>query len=223
MNYRIRILSVFVPLCLFLCFMSNTYSRYVADTTGNLKMSFAQWQILVNNDDITSNSTSSVTLNPIINENKYVENDKLAPSSSGYFDISIDPSNVDVAFDYSIALTILNEDIPDLTVSEYAILDKNYSEGNTITYKPIENNIIKESVEFEKIATSSDEIVTGSDELINYSFEPFIVRIYFKWYEGTGELMNDEDDSKIVTSGENIDFEIKAEIKFEQKLNSSVN
>jgi len=35
--------------------------------------------------------------------------------------------------------------------------------------------------------------------------------------------MNDEDDSKIVTSGENIDFEIKAEIKFEQKLNSSVN
>ena len=60
MNIRIKILSVFIPLCLFLCFMSNTYSRYVADTTGNLKMSFAQWQILVNNEDIINNSSSSI-------------------------------------------------------------------------------------------------------------------------------------------------------------------
>ena len=94
MNYRIKILAVFVPLCLFLCFMSNTYSRYVADTTGNLKMSFAQWQILVNEADITNNSSSSVVLTPIIEQNKYVESNKLAPSSTGYFDISIDSLKV---------------------------------------------------------------------------------------------------------------------------------
>ena len=73
MNFRIKILGALIPFCLFLCFMSNTYSRYVADTTGNLKMSFAQWQILVNNEDITGNTSSSVTLNPVIDENKYVE------------------------------------------------------------------------------------------------------------------------------------------------------
>ena len=98
MNFRIKVLVALIPFCLFLCFMSNTYSRYVADTTGNLKMSFAQWQILVNNEDITSGSNSSVTLTPIINENKNVKSNKIAPSSSGYFDISIDPSNVDVSF-----------------------------------------------------------------------------------------------------------------------------
>ena len=77
MNFRIKILSVFIPLCLLLCFMSNTYSRYVADTTGNLKMSFAQWQILVNNDDITNSSSSSINLKPVIDKNKYVEDTRL--------------------------------------------------------------------------------------------------------------------------------------------------
>ena len=125
MNIRIKILSVFIPLCLFLCFMSNTYSRYVADTTGNLKMSFAQWQILVNNEDIINNSSSSIVLTPVIDENENVVNNKIAPSSSGYFDINIDPSNVDVSFNYSISLDVLNENIPDLIITKYAILDEN--------------------------------------------------------------------------------------------------
>ena len=91
MNFRVKILSVFIPLSLFLCFMSNTYSRYVADTTGDLKMSFAQWQILVNTEDITNSFTSSIDLTPVIDRNKYVEDNKIAPASTGYFDISIDP------------------------------------------------------------------------------------------------------------------------------------
>ena len=52
MNFRIKVLMVFIPLCFLLCFMSNTYSRYVANTTCDLKMSFAQWQLLINNEDI---------------------------------------------------------------------------------------------------------------------------------------------------------------------------
>ena len=225
MNFRIKILAVFVPLCLLLCFMSNTYSRYVADTTGNVKMSFAQWQILVNDEDITNNTSSSVTLNPIIEQNEYVESNKLAPSSTGYFDISIDPTNVDVAFNYTITLDVVNENIPDLMITKYAILDKNYTEGQKITYKNIEDNKITESVEFPKIVTPSDEIITpqdeiatSQDEIINYNFEPFVVRVYFEWYEGANETMKDEDDTNIGTNAENIELEINAKIKFEQKI-----
>ena len=187
MNFRIKILSVFIPLCLLLCFMSNTYSRYVADTTGNLKMSFAQWQILVNNDDITNSSSSSINLKPVIDKNKYVEDNKIAPSSTGYFDISIDPSNVDVAFNYSITLDVVNENIPDLIITKYAILDKDYNEDDTINYENINNNLIQGSLDFDNVATSSDEIATDTDEIKEHSFEPFIVRICFEWYEGENE------------------------------------
>lgn len=219
MNFRIRVLIALVPFCLFLCFMSNTYSRYVADTTGNLKMSFAQWQILVNNKDITSGANSSVTLTPIINENKNIKSNKLAPSSSGYFDISIDPSNVDVSFNYSITLAVTNENMPDLIITKYAIIDSNYSEGNAINYKNIENNLIQGSLDIETIATSGDEIIsTSGDENKAAKFEPFIVRICFEWYEGENEKMNDEADTLIGANAQNNNLEINAQISFEQKL-----
>ena len=222
MNFRIKILSVFIPLCLLLCFMSNTYSRYVADTTGNLKMSFAQWQILVNNDDITNSSSSSINLKPVIDKNKYVEDNKIAPSSTGYFDISIDPSNVDVAFNYSITLDVVNENIPDLIITKYAILDKDYNEDDTINYENINNNLIQGSLDFDNVATSSDEIATDTDEIKEHSFEPFIVRICFEWYEGENEKMDDEDDTLVVNNDEASDLEINAVVKFEQKLNDNV-
>lgn len=225
MNIRIKILSVFIPLCLFLCFMSNTYSRYVADTTGNLKMSFAQWQILVNNEDIINNSSSSIVLTPFIDENENVENNKIAPSSSGYFDINIDPSNVDVSFNYSISLDVLNENIPDLIITKYAILD----EKGTITSKNVVNNLIEGSLDVknsdiaspsdELVSSPSDEVITSpSDEINEAKFKPFTIRIFFEWYEGLNEKMDDEADSLISSDAENNNLEINVVIEFEQKI-----
>ena len=233
MNFRIKILLVFIPLCLCLCFMSNTYSRYVAGTTGNLKMSFAKWQILVNNEDIINNSSSSIDIVPVINENEYVENNKIAPSSTGYFDISIDPSNVDVSFDYSISLSVVNENIPDLIITKYAILDENYNEENGITYKNIENNLIKGSLDVKNsvVASPSDELVSSpsdeiiaspSDEIRESIFKPFTVRICFEWYEGVNEKMNDVADSLIANDAENNKLQINAVVNFEQKLDSNI-
>lgn len=217
MNFRIKILIIFIPLCLSLCFMSNTYSRYVADTTGNVEMLFARWQILVNEDDITNNSSSSVILTPVIDENKYIKNNKLAPSSTGYFDIDIDPSNVEVSFNYSINLNIVNDNMPDFVVTKYAILNSNYKEGDKITLNNINDNLIEGSLDF-----NNDVIATGSDEIESFRFEPFTVRIYFEWYEGTNEKMTDADDTAIANDAENNKLEVKAEIEFEQKINANV-
>ena len=220
MNYRIKILLIFIPLSFLFCFMSNTYSRYVADATGNLKMSFAQWQILINNNDITNNTSSSIVLTPVIEENNNVKSNKIAPSSTGYFDINIDPSNVDVSFNYNITLKVLNENIPDLMITKYAILNKNFDEKNdTITYNDIENNIISGSLDLKDI-----NIATSSDEIKNTNFEPFTIRICFEWYEGENEKMNNEADTLIAQNAQNNQLEIEAKIKFEQKIdNTEVN
>lgn len=215
MNFRIKILSVFIPLSLLLCFMSNTYSRYVANATGNFKMSFAQWQILLNNEDITNNTSSSIDLTPVIETNDYVESNKIAPSSTGYFDINIDPSNVDVAFNYSISLKVLNENMPDLVITKYAILNNNYDEKDTITYKDIENNLISGSLDLDTV------VATNGDELKTSNFQPFTIRICFEWFEGTNELMNDEADTLIASDIENNELKINAEIKFEQKIGNN--
>ena len=218
MNYRIKILLVFIPLSFLFCFMSNTYSRYVADATGNLKISFAQWKILLNNEDITNNTSSSIVLTPVIDKNSYVKNNKIAPSSTGYFDINIDPSNVDVSFNYNINLKVLNENIPDLMITKYAILNNNFDETkDTINYNDIENNSISGSLNLKDI-----HVATNSDEIVTSSFEPFTIRICFEWYEGKDEKMNDETDTLIAYDAQNNKLEIEAKIKFEQKIDTKV-
>ena len=201
---RFRLLVLFAALSVTLGFMSSTYSRYIADANGDIKIGFAKWQIKVNNNDITDNSVSSINIIPVIKENINVAENTVAPSSSGYFDIVIDPTNVDVSFDYSISIELLNENMPDLIISEYAVLDETYKEGDKITYNPLTDGII------------SDSFTHSEDETYN----PFTIRVCFEWYEGNDELMDDNADTQIGidAANNNSDLQIKATIHFEQQL-----
>lgn len=207
MGKKFKILLLLISSSLTLGLMSNTYSRYVANTTGDVELAFAKWQILLNNEDITNGTTSTLDITPVIEENQNIENNTIAPSSKGYFDVNIDPSNVGVSFNYKIDLKVLNEDMPDLMITKYAILDKDYIDGDEITTTNIENNVINGTLDFDK-------------EIENYKFEPFTIRVYFEWYEGLDEQMNDEQDSKVGNDASINDtkLQIQATINFEQKI-----
>ena len=201
MTKKIKILLLIFSLSLTLSYMSNTYSRYVADATGNVNVLFAKWQILVNDSDITNGTTSSIAITPEIDENPHVASGTIAPSSKGHFDIMINPENVGVSFEYDITLDVLNDDMPDLMITKYSILPKGYIEGKQVDVKPITNNVISESM-----------------DLIDNKHETFTIRVYFEWFEGTekNETMNDEADTAVATNNESLDIEAK--ISFKQKL-----
>lgn len=192
--------------------MSNTYSRYVANTTGNLDMAFASWQILINEQDILEENISTIELEPVILENKNIATNTVAPSTQGYFDINIDPSNVDVSFKYELNIKVLNENIPDLMITKYAILDESYEDGDEVITNTLENNTLNGSLEFQQ-------------DIDNYQFTPFTIRIYFEWYEGQDEKMNDQQDAEIghQAAAENTALQIAASIKFEQQLEQTEN
>lgn len=204
MNRKFKIILLILSLSLTLSYMSNTYSRYVADATGNLEVLFAKWQILVNGQDIEDQTTSSIKLTPVIDANDNVAQGKIAPSSKGHFDIVINPENVDVSFEYAIQLAVLNENMPDIMVTKYSILDNDYVEGTTLDIEDIQNN----------------EIIGSFDYTQGKKYETFTVRVYFEWYEGSNELMNDEADTAVVTAltDENDSLDIEAKIQFKQKL-----
>ena len=197
---KFKLLIVIFCLAISFSLISNTYSRYVASSEGNVEVSFAKWEILVNNTDITNSNSSSITFNPTIEPNNNVAAGKMAPSSTGYFDVQIDPSNVDVSFKYKIDLDIDSEDIPDLMITKYAILDSNYSVGDTLTYHTLTNGYIENTVNY------------------NNNLQPFTVRVFFEWYEGNNETMNDAADTEIANDSENQSFTINANIRFEQVI-----
>ncbi len=202
---KVRFIIAFMSLSVCLCFMSSTYSRYIASTTGNVDALFAKWQILVNENDITNNSSSSIDIVPIIEENEYVADGVIAPSSEGYFDVVINPSNVDVSFQYSITLDVDNETMLDLNTTGYSIYDSTYVEGNPLEVIPIENNLI-------------NNILMFDNETPDFAFGVFTVRVYFEWYEGENETMNDEADTEVgnTAAAENTAFSVSASISFEQ-------
>ena len=212
MKKKCKILLIIISLALTLSLMSNTYSRYVANTTGNLDMAFANWQILINEQDILEENTSTIQLEPVILENKHIASNTVAPSTQGYFDINIDPSNDDVSFNYELSIEVLNENIPDLMITKYAILDETYEEGDEVITNTLENNTLTGSLEFQQ-------------DIDNYQFTPFTIRIYFEWYEGQDEKMNDQQDAEIghQAAAENTTLQIAASIKFEQQLEQTEN
>ncbi len=202
---KVRFIFVLISFSVCLGLMSSTYSRYVADTTSNIEVLFAKWQILVNNTDITSNSSSTITFVPVIEENANVESDTVAPSSNGYFDIVVDPSNVGVSFKYTINLAVTNENMPDLMITKYSILPSTYIEGDPLEVTSLTDNLITNTLNFDKNITS-------------FKFEPFTIRVYFEWYEGTGESMTDAEDTAVGLSAatDNTKFQMTANITFEQ-------
>ena len=207
MKRKCKILFIIASLALTLSLMSNTYSRYVANTTGNLDMLFANWQILVNENDILDGSSSSIQITPVILENEHISQNKVAPSTQGYFDINIDPSNVDVSFAYQVDIEVLNKNIPDLMITKYAILDSSFIEGDEIITNTLENNQLASSLIYQ-------------NDIEDYSFEPFTIRIYFEWYDGIDEAMDDEADTQIGkdAANNNTTLQIAATIHFEQQL-----
>lgn len=193
---KLKILILIITLSVTLCLMSNTYSRYVADATGNIEIPFAKWEIMVNNENINKQASTSISFTPVIESNENIADGVIAPSSSGYFDITIDPTNVDVSFDYVINLSIENVNMPDLMVNKYAILPDNYIEGDTLSFTEITNNQI------------SNQVKNNSNQ--------FTIRIYFEWYDGEDNQMDDDADTQIGTSEDDIKVIINANINFKQ-------
>ena len=187
--------------------MSHTYSRYVAESTSNVQVSFAKWQILLNESDITNGTNSNIEITPVVEKSANVKENTIAPSSKGYFDILVNPSNVEVSFDYTLTLELLNENLPDILISKYAILEEGYKETNTITKLDITDNTITGTL-------------TYDNKTKNFSFKPFTIRVYFEWIEGTNESMNDILDTNIGLDAaqNNTKLQIAANISFKQKL-----
>ncbi len=198
---KIKIIIVMAVIAFSLSMISNTYSRYIANTTGSIETPFAKWQIMVNNEDILNNNNASISFNPIIEENENIKNNSIAPSSSGYFDIKIDPSNVEVSFNYNISLKIENENIPDLIITKYTLLPNDYTEGDSL-----------DIINLNTYAISNDMIYRQSP------FESFTIRIFFEWFEGDSEQMNDEMDTEVgvLAATESTNFIVSATIKFKQ-------
>ena len=192
-NKRLNIFIALVSLLLLITMVQNTYAKYVSSAKADTNFTIATWAFVVNRQDVLSNSNFSNTITPVFINNENIREGVIAPTSEGYFDLLIDSSGTDVSFTETITVAnSANNKISDLKITGYQIND-----GDLIEFSEATNTII------------TDHLLSDNTKTTSY-------RIYIKWYDGEGEKMDNEADTK---ASLNDTAKVNVNIQFIQKAN----
>ena len=81
--------------------ITNTYGLFESNINMNADSKLATWNILINDTNIGKSETFTID-NFISEEDSNVASGKIAPGTSGYFNINIDPSTTQVSIRYDL-------------------------------------------------------------------------------------------------------------------------
>lgn len=192
MNVVRKLTLLVAIISLLFCFatVSETYAKYNTSLEGKTNISVARWHILVNNQDVRNNGSTSAELTPTFLGTEHISPDVIAPTSEGYVDLIIDSSEVDVSFKYTITPDVdPTSSVTDLIVTSYTV---NGGENITITNgQSITDNIYK-----------ADNVNLTT------------IRLYVKWDDSSNGKMSNEDDTNATISTEKA--KLKLNINFIQ-------
>ncbi len=117
---QIRVLMACISLLLLVNLIQETYAKYIssADASGNFTI--AKWVFNINNQDVLANSDFSEVVVPVLEDNDYIVDGVIAPTAKAYFEITIDSTDVDVAYTENITVTKdENNTVSDLIITGY--------------------------------------------------------------------------------------------------------
>lgn len=179
MKTKKKLIIILAGLSLLLCILTvkNTYAKYLSVATSTTSMSVARWKILVNSQDIRSNSNISQVITPVWQENPHINNSIIAPNSEGYFEMVIDYTDADVSFTYDIAVR------PNPTSSVQDLIATGYSiNGNSTIYPLTRTQNIIGTV----LQTDTQRTLT--------------LKVYIKWDDSENETMDNSQDTAATNS-----------------------
>ena len=123
-------LIFYTIICIFFI-ASYTLSRYVNTTTGSAGIGIAKFKVNVNDISVVENKPFELKFS----EASTFVSKKVAPNSSGYFEIIVDPTGTEVSLEYEFQFNLddLDEDFKLLyfTINDTAT-HYNITDGNTV-------------------------------------------------------------------------------------------
>lgn len=194
-NHKFRLLLACVSLLILVDLVQDTYAKYVSSADANSNLTIARWAFTVNNQDIIANNNFSNTITPVFDQNTNIDNNVIAPTSTGHFDIVIDSSDVEVAFNEVITLSKSQSNtVSDLTFTGYTV-----NGGSLITF------------------SNNNTTITTTHQL-NEQNTVNTYRFFIEWTDGNNETMNNADDTQASINGV---AAINVNINFIQNANSN--
>lgn len=100
-----KIIFIQIMYCVFvicLIFISKTYSKYTSFSEGEKVFETADWNVKIENIDITKQDESNIDIILNTDDNKYVKEGKIAPGITANGTFTLDVSNSEVKIKYII-------------------------------------------------------------------------------------------------------------------------
>ena len=176
---KIRIIEILCVISLIITIFSiqRTYARYFEQVDTTYNTNIKRWLVKVNDKIVHEAETLNEIMEPIIVENENVNPDILVPGQTGYFEMLIDYTEVDVAFEYEFSMEQLNETpLEDFEIYGYEVID---GEDHTIT----------ETSEIKGIIDPTTEVNSAGEKKRE-------IRVLFRWNDGEGSVMDNRADTQ---------------------------
>lgn len=175
----IRILEILCIISIIITVFSiqRTYAKYFEKIDTTYTTHIKRWLINVNSHNIHEKQTLSEVMQPILVADENVNSNVLVPGRTGYFEMLIDYSFVDLAFEYEFTIEQLNkEKLPDFEIYGYEVID---GENHTIT----ETNVIK-------------GVIDPATEVNSLGEKKREIRVLFRWNDNENNIMDNMADTQ---------------------------
>lgn len=178
---KLRIIQILCIISILITILSiqRTYAKYFEKVGTTYQTNIKRWLINVNSYNIHEMTELNQVMQPIFVENANMNsNDTLVPGRTGYFEMLIDYSSVDLAFEYEFSIEQLNATpLDDFEIYGYEIIDADGT--STVT----ETNLIKGMID------PTTEVDSNGDKKRE-------IRVLFRWNDDTGSSMNNLADTQ---------------------------
>lgn len=181
--------------------IQRTYAKYYERIDTTYATSIKRWVINVNGKNIHNEETLTNVMTPQFFYNEHMNTDNtLVPGRTGYFEFTIDYTNVDVPFDFSVSIE--QPDLIDFEVYGYKIIDSDFEITSTTT--------IEDIGELNELTSDSIQTIDPSLDATKQTR----ALIIFRWNDSGENLMDNASDTEI--AGTNLNYKVK--ITFKQKV-----
>jgi hypothetical protein len=196
-NKKRNIVLFAIILVILVLILRNTYSKYINTAAAVIKKDVAEWNIKVNDVDITEQVENSDDYIEFDVDNftwdwdktTHLKEPNVAPGMTGSFDITVDPTGTDVSIEYTIALD--DEEIKNTI--QNSLLKKKQKEGNT--------NITSiddiEDIDDNKINLKVTKIEKDGVEVTDYKRDPDTNKLLIVVRKSLDEIKSEDENTRI--------------------------
>ena len=204
----IKLIILILIFCVLYLTIKSAYSRYTSKAFAVVNKGIAQWIIKVNNTDITENNTEATefTIDSFIwdwGEGSHVAEGKVAPGMTGSFEVDVDPTDTQVAYQYFIEIGKPEVNLLEGTTSDISIvLDSVELNGEEVELESKEVYVdtgeeVTNTVDTGETSTDDDDD-TGTEETNTTDEERETKTVYyFSAIKPLSEIQSDDEDTRV--------------------------